>query len=66
MKPIHLPYQIDESRNRFHFYETYWKICGLELLRKHFPVESVETILDFGCGRGEVSEIYSKEGYDVT
>ena len=66
MKSKHLPYQIDESINRFHFYETYWKICGLQLLRKHFPSESAKTILDFGCGRGEVSEIYSKEGYEVT
>jgi SAM-dependent methyltransferase len=65
MQPKHLPYQIDESANRFHYYETYWKICGLELLKKHFPDQSVNSILDFGCGRGEVSDLYSKSGYEV-
>ena len=65
MQTKHLPYRINESSNRFHYYETYWKMCGLELLKKHFSDNSVKTILDFGCGRGEVAEIYTKQDYDV-
>ncbi|MDP4846962.1 MAG: class I SAM-dependent methyltransferase, partial [Akkermansiaceae bacterium] len=34
-------------------------------LRKHFPNPEVKSILDFGCGRGEVLPIYQKQGYDV-
>jgi 2-polyprenyl-3-methyl-5-hydroxy-6-metoxy-1,4-benzoquinol methylase len=66
MNPKHLPYQIDPTNNRFHYYETYWKMCGLDLLQKHFPVPKVHSILDFGCGRGEVLPIYAEKGYEVT
>ena len=65
MKPTHLPYQIDPSTNRFHHYETRWKMCGLELLDKHFKDSEVKSILDFGCGRGEVLPIYEKRGFKV-
>lgn len=65
MNPKHLPFQIDEKSNRFHFYETYWKQCGLQLLEKNFPRPEVQTILDFGCGRGEALSMYGKQGYDV-
>lgn len=65
MNPKHLPYQIDPSSNRFHYYETRWKLCGLELLEKHFKDSGVESILDFGCGRGEVLSLYGEKGYDV-
>lgn len=63
--PKHLPYEINESSNRFHYYETYWKKCGLDLLKKHFPNPEVHSILDFGCGRGEVLGMYSAHGYEV-
>lgn len=66
MKPKHLPYEIDPTKNRNHYYETYWKIVGLDLLKKHFPITQGETLLDFGCGRGEVLSLYGEEGYDVT
>lgn len=62
----HLPYQIDEKANRFHFYETHWKKCGLRLLQKHFPESSIRTVLDYGSGRGEVAELFGSQGYDVT
>ena len=65
MKPKHLPYEIDTSTNRFHHYETYWKICGLNLLKKHFHSPEVHSILDFGCGRGEVLSMYGEHGYKV-
>lgn len=51
MKPKHLPYEIDPQKNRNHYYETYWKIVGLNLLKKHFPEDSGASMLDFGCGR---------------
>lgn len=66
MNTKHLPYQIDPANNRFHHYETNWKMCGLELLQRHFPSPEVRTILDFGCGRGEVMPIYENKGYNVT
>jgi 2-polyprenyl-3-methyl-5-hydroxy-6-metoxy-1,4-benzoquinol methylase len=64
--PQHLPYNIDPKENRFHHYETYWKQCGLELLQKHFSGDEVHSILDFGCGRGEVLAMYKDKGYEVT
>lgn len=65
MNHQHLPYKIDSSINRFHYYETYWKMCGLELLQNNFTGNQVKSILDFGCGRGEVMDIYGKKGYNV-
>ena len=64
--PRHLPYEIDPSKNRGHYYETLWKTRGLELLQKHFPAPDTRTILDFGCGRGEVLSLYKDSGYEVT
>ncbi|MGA0888551.1 MAG: class I SAM-dependent methyltransferase [bacterium] len=66
MKLKHLPYKIDHKGNRNHYYETYWKTVGLDLLKKHFPITVGETLLDFGCGRGETLSLYGAEGYDVT
>jgi len=65
MNPKHLPYQIDPEKNRFHYYETHWKMIGLRLLQKHFSNPAVHSILDFGCGRGEVLSIYQDQGYEV-
>jgi SAM-dependent methyltransferase len=65
MKSKHLPYTINPSLNRFHYYETYWKICGLGLIDKNFAPNDVGSILDFGCGRGEVIDIYQKRGFNV-
>ena len=60
----HLDYRVDVERNRFHFYENYWKAVGLKLLKKYLP-PSGQTILDFGCGRGESLAMYREAGYDV-
>jgi SAM-dependent methyltransferase len=62
----HLPYQIDPEHNRFHYYETHWKKCALELLRKHYPPQAGTSLLDYGCGRGEALEIFGSAGYQVT
>jgi SAM-dependent methyltransferase len=60
----HLPYEIDE-RNRFQFYENYWKRVGLELLAKHFSASPDKTVLDYGCGRGETLQIFGGAGFQT-
>lgn len=62
MKSIHLPYQIDPSGNRHHFYETLWKIRALELLSRHDQNLSGLSLLDYGCGRGETLELAKELG----
>ncbi len=61
----HLPYHIDEAGNRHHFYENYWKQVGLELLIRHCPPQG-QTILDYGCGRGEFLAMAAAAGYRPT
>ena len=61
----HLPYQIDPGKDRAAHYETLWKRVGLELLSAHCPAAG-QTILDYGCGRGETLQIYGETGYKVT
>lgn len=65
MKIQHLPYEINPTTNRQHYYENYWKKVSLELLSSHLnPVG--KTILDYGCGRGEALEIAQKLGFQPT
>lgn len=64
MSISHLPYEIDEQTNRFHFYETHWKRRGLELLLKHCQPQG-RTLLDYGCGRGECLEFAAQAGFKV-
>jgi SAM-dependent methyltransferase len=61
----HLPYTIDPGKNRYHFYETLWKLRGLELLRRNLPPQG-QTILDYGSGRGESVQIFGAAGYKVS
>ncbi len=65
MNPRHLPYVIDPEKHRAHYYESYWKQVGLELLTKYCH-GSDQTILDYGCGRGESLKIFGDAGYQVT
>lgn len=58
----HLPYEIDTEKNRYHYYETLWKETALELLHKHMPGLSGQTLLDYGCGRGETMDLANKLG----
>jgi SAM-dependent methyltransferase len=62
--PKHLPYQIDPTTNRFHYYENLWKRVALGLLEKRVPVQG-KTVLDYGCGRGEGLEIFGAAGLNV-
>jgi hypothetical protein len=50
---VHLPYEIDETADRHHFYENHWKRVALDLLRLHTGDVAGWTLLDYGCGRGE-------------
>lgn len=62
-KPVHhLPKRIDESNNRYHYYETLWKQIGLRLLAEHCEDLKELTLLDYGCGRGETLRIASDFG----
>ena len=64
MSTRHLPYQIDEHTNRFHYYETHWKRCALELLLKHCSPPDL-SLLDYGCGRGETLRLAAQLGFEV-
>jgi SAM-dependent methyltransferase len=61
----HLPYEIDEAHNRHHFYENHWKRVGLELLMRHCPPQG-QSLLDYGCGRGEFIGLAGAAGYQAT
>jgi SAM-dependent methyltransferase len=61
----HLPYVIDPSKDREAYYETYWKKVSLDLLLKHV-VPQGQTVLDYGCGRGETLGIFGAAGFQVT
>src|SRR5208282_234167 len=60
----HLPYEIDESTNRFCFYENFWKRRGLELLLKHGSPQG-KSLLDYGSGRGECLDLATRAGFKV-
>lgn len=64
MNVQHLPYEIDEQANRFLYYETLWKRRGLELLLKHYDPKG-KTLLDYGCGRGEMLGFAAQAGFTV-
>ena len=61
---IHLPYEINEHANRFHYYETLWKRRGLDLLLQHCDPHG-KTLLDYGCGRGECLFLARAAGFAV-
>ena len=62
--PKHVPYQIDPTTNRSHYYENLWKRIGLNLLKKHTDPKGL-TLLDYGCGRGEALDIFGGAGMKV-
>jgi SAM-dependent methyltransferase len=60
----HLPYEIDETANRFSFYESWWKRRGLELLTEHCRPGG-KSLLDYGSGRGECLKFAAEAGFKV-
>lgn len=66
MKIDHLPYVIDESKSKNHYYETYWKVVALKLLSQYISNPNGMTLLDYGCGRGETMRLASDAGYIVS
>jgi SAM-dependent methyltransferase len=65
MQPRHVPYEICPETSRFSFYENHWKRVGLSLLQEHCPARG-QTVLDYGCGRGETVQIFGAAGFKVT
>jgi len=65
MKIRHLPYTVDPARSRFDFYENYWKEVGLDLLCAHCPPTG-QSLLDYGCGRGEALALARHLGFRPT
>ena len=63
-KPKHLPYEADPQTGPLAFYENNWKWAALRLLLKHCP-PSGQTLLDYGCGRGETLQIFAGAGFRV-
>ncbi len=61
-KSIHLPYELDETSNRNHFYENLWKKVALSLLADHEKNLTGMKLLDYGCGRGETLNYASELG----
>lgn len=63
MKSIsHLPYEVDESTDRYHYYENHWKRVALNLLKSHAADVKGWTLLDYGCGRGETMHYAAELG----
>ncbi|HEY2951343.1 MAG TPA: class I SAM-dependent methyltransferase [Verrucomicrobiae bacterium] len=62
MNVKHVPYQIDERRDRYHFYENHWKRVALGLLLRHLKEPAGKTLLDYGCGRGEALALTKAAG----
>jgi SAM-dependent methyltransferase len=58
----HLPKAIDEQADRHHYYETWWKRVGLELLASHAGRLDGLSLLDYGCGRGETLRLAAEHG----
>lgn len=58
----HLPYKIDPTSNRNHYYESMWKKVGLQLLSNHEPDTHGWSLLDYGCGRGETMQLANELG----
>lgn len=65
MTSKHLPYTIDPEADRSSYYETYWKVVGLELLKSRAPAGGL-SVLDYGSGRGESLDFFGKAGFQVT
>ncbi len=63
--PKHIPYEIDPEQSRAHFYETFWKKVCLKLLLKNVKPAG-QTVLDYGCGRGESIKLFGEAGFQVT
>jgi SAM-dependent methyltransferase len=58
----HLPYEIDESRDPNHFFESHWKRVSLDLLRRYAGNLKGWSLLDYGCGRGETMRYAAEAG----
>jgi SAM-dependent methyltransferase len=65
MNVKHLPYEIDPTKNRNHYYETLWKLTALDLLKSREPDINGWSLLDYGCGRGETMQLATELGMEA-
>jgi hypothetical protein len=65
MSVKHLPDEIDETANRFHFCENHWKRVTLELLLRHLKQPEGKTLLDYGCGLCETLALARAAGLEL-
>jgi len=63
--PKHLPYRVNPDANRYEYYENHWKRVGMNLLLRHCPHQG-QSVLDYGCGRGESVQLFTMAGFRVT
>jgi SAM-dependent methyltransferase len=62
----HLPYVVNESTDRNHFFENHWKRVALDLLERHAGSLQGMSLLDYGCGRGETMAYAAARGMLVS
>lgn len=62
----HLPKRLDEVSVRQGRHETRWKEVAIDLLARRETGLSGWTLLDYGCGRGEMMELASGHGMRTT
>jgi SAM-dependent methyltransferase len=65
-RSIHIPYHVDTASNKGHYYEWMWKKIGLGLLEEERQCCKGQSMLDFGCGRGESMQIAREMGMHPT
>jgi 2-polyprenyl-3-methyl-5-hydroxy-6-metoxy-1,4-benzoquinol methylase len=61
----HLVLDTNIASPRNHYLEQYWKECALRLLLKHMQPTG-QSVLDYGCGRGETLGLFGDAGFSVT
>ena len=62
---VHIPYTLSD-KNKFAHYEQQWKVAAVRLLNEVYTKPEERkwiTVLDFGCGRGELLKLLGENNY---